>query len=257
MDAFKGMSEKEQTTKFFDGVDWSQGWKKVRIILTAILIFALALIVIFEANSLFNLTGDLPSENRFDWQEISVLIMTGIIVSWLRLPEDFVADLKNRKKEWKFTLFLLLFFVGIVAIWFAVRAVGLFVFDITDELKRSPIRQANSVFSLIGYVVVANLPFTLLRAYRAGLSPKGDQNLANIENAYEQNLWIIKGTIDVILQAIFIVLLTFIPIIGQRMMLKDVGGYIGFATLFFSIVVTLIIFLMVRKRIYSEMLNYK
>jgi hypothetical protein len=252
-----GMSEKEQGKKFFGGIDWSQEWKKVRIVSTAILIFALALIVIFEADSLFNLTSAVPSGNRFDWREISVLIMTGIIVSWLILPDDFVADLKNRKKEWKLAIFLVLFFVGIVAIWFAVRAIGLFVFDITAELNRSPIRQASNVLSLIGYVVAANLPFTLLRAYRKGVSPKEDQNLKNRENAYEQNLWIIKGTMDVILQAIFIVLLTFIPIVGQKVMLQDIGGYIGFATIFFAIVVTLIIFLMVRKRIYSEMLNYK
>ena len=254
---YDGMSEQGQTKKFFDENMWNPKWKKVRIILSAILILALGLVVIFESNSLFN-PSNLPAENGIDWREISVLIMTGIIVSWLRLPDDFVADMKNRKKEWaKFSLLLLLFLVGIVAIWFAVRAIGLFVFSITTELNRSPIRQASSVLSLIGYVIAANLPFTLLRAYRTGVPPKGDQNVKNNENAYEQSLWIIKGTIDVILQAIFIVLLTFIPVVGQKVLLQDVGGFIGFATIFFSIVVTLVVFLVVRKRIYSEMLTYK
>jgi hypothetical protein len=255
---YDGMSEQGQTKKFFDENMWNPKWKKVRIISSVILILALGLVVIFESNSLFNLTGNLPAETGIDWREISVLIMTGIIVSWLRLPDDFVADLKNRRKERaKFSLLLLLFLVGIVAIWFAVRAIGLFVFSITTELNRSPIRQASSVFSLIGYVIAANLPFTLLRAYRTGVPPKGDRNVKNNENAYEQSLWIIKGTIDVILQAIFIVLLTFIPVVGQKVLLQDVGGFIGFATIFFSIVVTLVVFLMVRKRIYSEMLTYK
>lgn len=251
------MSEKGQTKKFFDEINWSKEWTRLRIVLSAILFFALALIVIFESDSIFGLSGGLPSENVIDWREISVVLMTGIIVSWLRLPDDFVADLKNRKKEWKFTLFLLLFFVGIVGIWFAVRAIGLFVFNIITELNRSPIRQASNVFSLIGYVVAANLPFTLLRAYRTGAPLKGEQKLESSENAYEQNLWIIKGTIDVIFQAILIIVLTFIPIVWQRTMLQDVGGYIGFATILFSIVVTLIVFLIVRKRVYSEILHYK
>ena len=251
------MSETGQTKKFFDEINWSKEWTRIRIVLTAILFCALALIVIFESDSIFGLSGSLPSENVIDWREISVVIMTGIIVSWLKLPDDFVADLKSRKKEWKFILFLLLFFVGVVGVWFAVRAIGLFAFNIVTELNRSPIRQASSVFPLIGYVVAANLPFTLLRAYRAGSPLKGEQKLESSQNAYEQNLWIIKGTIDVIFQAILIVVLTFIPIVWQRTMLQDVGGYVGFATILFSIVVTLIVFLMVRKRVYSEILHYK
>ena len=92
---YDGMSEQGQTKKFFDENMWNPKWKKVRIILSAILILALGLVVIFESNSLFN-PSNLPAENGIDWREISVLIMTGIIVSWLRLPDDFVADMKNR-----------------------------------------------------------------------------------------------------------------------------------------------------------------
>jgi hypothetical protein len=249
------MSEKKQPKKLSE-INWSKNWKNVRIILSAILIFTLIVIVASNYNSLFYRgTG---SQSEIDWREISLLIVTGTIVLWLKLPDDLVADIKNRKKEWvKLSLFLLLFFVGIVAVWYAVRAIGSFVFRISIELDRSPIRQASNVLSLIGYVVAANLPFTLLRTYQGGNPEKGDQNLKARENAYEQNLKIIKGTIDVILQAILIILLTFVPIIGQKTMLQGVGGYIGFATIFFSILVTLIVFLMIRKRICSEMLYYK
>jgi hypothetical protein len=143
-----------------------------------------------------------------------------------------------------------------VIVWFAVRAVGTFVFRINLELSRSSIRQAIEVLTLIGYVIAANLPFTILRTYHGASLRNGEQDLNSRSDVYQQNLKIIKGTIDVLLQAILIILLTLVPILGREEMLEGIGGYLGFSTIFLSIIGTLIVFLIIRKRISSEILNY-
>jgi hypothetical protein len=250
------MSETTQTNKFSE-ILLGKNWKNVRIILSALLIFALILIVAFNFNSLFYLDSS-PPENEINWHEISFLIVTCTIVLWLKLPDDLISDMKSGKKErGKYSFFLLLFVIGIIIVWFAVRAVGTFIFRINTELSRSSIRQASDVLSLIGYVVAANLPFTLLRTYHGGASRKGDEDIQSRSDAYQQNLKIIKGAIDVLLQAILIILMTLVPILGKEKMLEGVGGYIGFSTIFLSIIGTLIVFLIIRKRICSEILNYE
>ena len=249
------MNETKQSKKFFE-VIFNKNWKNVRIFFSVILVFILILIVVFNFNYLFYLEPS-SSENEIDWREISSLVVTCTIVLWLKLPADLVADMKSERKQWgKISLFLLLFVIGIVIIWLAVRAIGTFIFRINIELSRSSIRQASNVFSLIGYVVAANLPFTLLKTYHGGASRKDDQDIKYRSDAYQQNLKIIKGTIDVLLQAILIILLTFIPILGKEKMLDNLGGYIGFSTIFLSIIGTLVVFLLMRKRICSEILNY-
>lgn len=247
------MSETTQTEKS-SAIDLGKNWKNVRIVLSVILIFALILIVAVNFDWLFYLDS---SQSELDWREISSLIVTCTIVLWLKLPDALVSDMKSEKKEWgKLSFFLLLFVIGIVIVWFAVRAIGTFVFRINLELSRSSIRQASAVFSLIGYVVAANLPFTILRTYHGRHSRNGEQDINSRSDAYQQNLKIIKGTIDVLLQAILIILLTLVPILGKEKMLEGIGGYIGFSTIFLSIIGTLVVFLIIRKRISSEILNY-
>ncbi|PVX27248.1 MAG: hypothetical protein CW716_03330, partial [Candidatus Bathyarchaeum sp.] len=92
--------------------------------------------------------------------------------------------------------------------------------------------------------------------YHGGASRKDEQDIKTRSDAYQQNLKIIKGTIDVLLQAVLIILLTFVPILGKEKMLESLGGYIGFFTIFLSIMGTLVVFLIIRKRISSEILNY-
>lgn len=248
----------ETHTEKFSENTLTKEWENVRIGLSAILILVLILIVALNFNSLFYLNNG-PPESGDIWREISSLIVTCTIALWLRLPEDLVSDMKNKKKEWvKISIFLTLFFVGILVVWFAVRAIGLVIFRINIELSRSPIRQASYVLSLIGYVVAANLPFTLLGTYHGGDSEKEEgQNSKISAHSYIQNLKIIKGSIDVLLQAILIILLTFIPFLGKGTALEGVGGYIGFSIIFLSIIGTLIIFLIVRKHVCSEMRNYR
>ncbi len=249
------MSETRQTNKF-SAISWGKNWGNVRIVLSTILIFVLILVVVFNFNWLFYLDSS-QSENEIDWREISSLIVTCTIVLWLKLPDDLVSDMKSEKKEWgRLSFFLLLFIIGILIVWFAVRVIGAFIFRINIELSRSSIRQASDVLSLIGYVVAANLPFTLLRTYHGGASRTGDQDIKYRSDAYQQNLKIIKGAIDVLLQAILIILLTLVPILGREKVLEGVGGYVGFSTIFLSIMGTLVVFLIIRKRISSEILNY-
>lgn len=249
------MSETTLTNKF-SGIDLGKNWKYLRIVLTALLILALILIVAVNASWLFYLDSS-QFESGFDWREVSYLILTCTIVIWLKLPDALVSDMKSEKKEWrKLSFFLLMFIIGIVIVWFAVRAVGTFIFRINIELSRSSIRQASEVLSLIGYVVAANLPFTIIRTYHGGSLRNGEQDINVRSDAYQQNLKIIKGTIDVLLQAILIILLTLVPILGKEKMLESIGGYIGFSTIFLSIIGTLVVFLIIRKRISSEILNY-
>ena len=249
------MNETTQNNKFFE-IDLGKNWKYFRIVITALLILALFLIVAVNFDWLFYLDSS-QSESEIDWREVSYLVVTCTIVSWLKLPDAFVADMKNMKKEWrKLSFFLLMFIIGLVIVWFAVRAVGTFVFRINIELSRSSIRQASEVLSLIGYVVAANLPFTILRTYHGRSSRNGEENINSRSDAYQQNLKIIKATIDVLLQAILIILITLVPILGKEKMLEGIGGYIGFSTIFLSIIGTLVVFLIIRKRISSEILNY-
>ena len=251
----RGMNETMQTNKF-SAIDLGKNWKYIRIVLTALLIFALIFIVAVNVDWLFYLDSS-QSESGIDWREVSYLLVTFTVVLWLKLPDALVSDMKNEKKEWgKLSFFLLMFIIGIVIVWFAVKAVGTFVFRINIELSRSSIRQASEVFSLIGYVVAANLPFTILRTYHEGSSRNGEQDINSRSDAYQQNLKIIKGTIDVLLQAILIILLTLVPILGKEKMLEGIGGYIGFFTIFLSIIGTLIVFLIMRKRISSDILDY-
>ena len=246
-----------QTKKSSENI-LAKEWKKVRIVLSAILVFALILIVALNFDSLFYLNNVSPESGDI-WREISSLIVAGTIALWLQPPEDLISDMKNKKKErTKIFIFLVLFFVGILAVWFAVRAIGLFIFKIDIELSRSPIRQASSVLSLLGYVVAANLPFTLLRTYHGGDSENEEEQDQRISPAaYKQNLKIIKGAIDVLLQAILIILLTFIPLLGKETSLQGVGGIVGFSIIFLSILGTLAIFLIVRKNVSTEIRNYR
>ena len=249
------MNETIQTNKF-SAIHLGKNWKYIRIILSALLFLALIFIVAVNVDWLFYLDSS-QSESGIDWREFSYLVVTCTIVLWLKLPDALVSDMKSWKKEWhKLTFFLLIFIIGIVIVWFAVRAIGTFVFRINIELSRSSIRQASEVLTLIGYIVAANLPFTILRTYHGGHSRNGKQDINSRSEAYQLNLKIIKGTIDVLLQAILIIMMTFVPILGKEKMLEGIGGYIGFSTIFLSTVGTLIVFLIIRKRISSEILNY-
>ena len=245
-------------TQKFSGNIFAKEWKKVRMFLSVILVFALIIIVALNFDALFYL-NNAPSESGDIWREISSLIVAGTIALWLQPPEDLVSDMKNKKKEQtKIIIFLALFFVGILAVWFAVREIGLFIFRINIDLSRSPIRQASSVLSLLGYVVAANLPFTLLRTYHGGDTENEEEQDRRISPAaYKQNLKIIKGAIDVLLQAILIILLTFIPLLGRETSLQGVGGIVGFSIIFLSILGTLAIFLVVRKNVSTELRNYR
>lgn len=248
------MKETTQTNKF-SKINLGKNSKYIRIVLTALLILALIFIVAVNVDWLFYLDSS-QSENEIDWREVSYLVVTCTIVLWLKLPDALVSDMKSEKKEWhKLFFFLLMFIIGIVIVWFAVRAVGTFFFRINLELSRSSIRQASEVLTLIGYVIAANLPFTILRTYHGESLRNGEQDLNSRSDVYQQNLKIIKGTIDVLLQAILIILLTLVPILGREEMLEGIGGYLGFSTIFLSIIGTLVVFLIIRKRISSEILN--
>ncbi len=130
------------------------------------------------------------------------------------------------------TVSFLVILTGVIGIWLAVRT---FLLVVTNALLQEGFLYTSAeIFTLIGIIVAANLPFTLYTALTK-TAESGERALI--------------GLIDVVLQAIIIGFVTLVPSYAQITLLSKIGGYQGFVAILVALVLTLLILVIARSRL--------
>jgi hypothetical protein len=138
---------------------------------------------------------------------LSFLITLGIVF-WFRFPEH-IKDLLGKAKSSSWGLiFLILGFGGLIGIWFAVRTIGFYAFKfLREELQ---VYSPSIVFSVLSYILTANLIFTLLRAFEElGCKKTNEDTPTSSENTPNQDP--IRSLLGVLIQGLIILIISVVP----------------------------------------------
>ncbi len=184
----------------------------------------------------------------FDFGSVSSLFVTFVIVLLFGMDTEIwcssrlaivgKSDSEVRKSSLGIVI-LALGIVGIIGIWLTVRTIGLFVhrYIIEVMVNSKPTFYPyfiSDIFTMIGFILIANLCFTLLRTLRdvgnnANIGEKGDPMV------------LVQDLITTPIQAIIIGLVTIIPRYGDDLFLASVGGMNGYVTVVGVSLVSLVV----------------
>lgn len=163
------------------------------------------------------------------------IVMIYISALKFKVHEDFFDKLKkiHGLRILPTTILLL---IGGIALWLAVRTIGFFVikqyiFKVNYSIKPS------DIFTMIAYVLTANLCFTLLEALTLESDSKNEM---------------IKGLIEVSLQATIIGFLTILPRYSDLTLLAAIGDSSNYVLIVITMLVSIVGLIFVRQRLIKE-----
>lgn len=186
---------------------------------------------------LFNLTFDLGGVLSF----VATVLIAILIVWKFKIHKDFSKTLKELKKNYPLRIFpvLLLLLMAFISLWLTVRVIGVYVIK-RYILTVNYVYKQEDVFSMVTYLLTANLCFTLLRA----LAPKG-----KTKDGHKT----LEGLIDVAIQAVIIGFITFIP--RYSLLLKEEGGAMSFMLVVLSMIVSIAVLILGRRYVGAKKLQ--
>jgi len=171
----------------------------------------------------------------FDVGGLWTLTFSALIMMVFKVPEGIHRRLASVRQPSTYVINLIIASIGIVGIWMTVRTITLYVFQ--NLLEEGFVYNTNDIFMILGFIVAANLPFTLMKALSMG------------EENRKTEPEILKGLIEVLIQAIIVGVITFIPAYSQHSTLQGVGGAIGYVSILLSMIFVLLALIHARGRL--------
>ena len=219
-----------------------------------IITFSIVAILTFALYLVFRTKNDPPqfrSLKFWDWGSITSLMITFAIVLWLKVDEEARNKLNKTYEDnlWRVGI-LILASIGLIGIWLAIRSMGLlFVKYLVEETSEY---LQGDIFTLISFILTANLCFTLLRTFatigekeknEGGRAQKPKDKKTNNEKEVTPKL------IDVAMQVLIIGLITFIPRYYDQGLLSIIGSSYAYVTILLAMIIALAIVAYVRWRL--------
>jgi hypothetical protein len=202
-----------------------KGWLYVRYVL--IILFSYFTVIFLLRNfgkvplSVFGIHLSL------DYGGVSSLLATLVIVLFFRIDSEMRDTYKlaivGKDKQKENSMGIVVLALGIAAligIWLAIRTIGVFVNRYVGEQDYTYL--TSDVFSIIGFILLANLCFTLQRT---------------LVSARQQR---IQGLITAPIQAIIIGLITILPRYNDAGFLSTIGEMNGYVALVAVLVAALV-----------------
>jgi hypothetical protein len=166
-----------------------------------------------------------------DYAGVSSLFATLVVVLYFRIDsemrdnyEDAIGK-NNHKEKSTGIVILALGIAALIGIWLAIRTIGLFI-DRYVEVQNYVYLSSN-VFTIVGFILLANLCFTLQRT---------------LVNTRQQSNDIkrIRGLITAPIQAIIIGLITILPRYNDPTLLNYIGETYGYVALVAVLIAALV-----------------
>jgi len=203
-------------------------------------------ILYFPRPSLDNgliIIGFYYAHSDWDWGGVWSLLLTTFVVWWAKGPRWIISKLSTQEPL-RCVVALIIVLVGLSGIWLSIRITLLYFMRYI--LEEGFIYTPTDIFEIIGFIATANLSLTLFRALTLG-QKKGDR-----KETREDSKNIIRGLIEVAIQAVIIGLLTFIPGYNQSEFLNRVNGYVGYVAILIAMVVAMLVLVLSRHYLISE-----
>lgn len=222
-----------------------KSWPIARWLLIAIFLFLafLELLVYFGKAPSWIITILMWNGNAGGFASLFASVAIALL---LHVPEDVSGLIRNQSDGLWGMVILVFGVIGFYAIWLSVRALGLYfrnyVLEPSKEIRYLP----SDVFSLIGFVLAANLAFTIMRQ----LSTVGEKKPDGITS---RNGKLIKELVSTLVQALVISALVLAPRYNESSLITELGGSVYyFIALLLSLVVAIVLLLFARARYLSE-----
>lgn len=187
----------------------------------------------FSSELLTGLIGFRYMQLSFDFGGFFAFLIALIIIFAFNLPANLYDRLKQNKAKFKSSIYFLIIGAGVIGIWLSVRIILLYIFRyfFVEGFQY----EATDVLSILSYILVANLPFTLFKALTMG---EGEEQ--------QNDVTILKGLMGVLIQASVIGLLAFMPTYNNANLFLLVGGYIGYIAIILTFIVSIVILVVAR-----------
>lgn len=198
---------------------------------------------------------------KSDLGGVITAILTIILLIYFRIPKFFEEKIFGEEKKPRLRICSIIGIIGIIGVWIAIRYVGVFLLNMIKVEGYS--FTSSNVFSLLGAVVAANIPFTLLKALT--LHRNVDENEDEGENEaehgshpnvnHDKTSQIVIGLFDTMLQVILIGFITLLPGYNQLDLLNKLDGYQGYIAVLLSLLFGLFILIVARGQYISQIKN--
>jgi hypothetical protein len=160
---------------------------------------------------------------------LSLLVTIGIAISVLCYREKYgtevIDDIKNAKDSLWSLIFISTILGGFISFWLAIRASGYYIYTYISDEKF--IFGIGNIFGILGYVLVANLCFSLYRTFKKiGLGGTDKEKGVATD-----------ALLDWAIQAVIIGLLVFLPRYSDGIFVDEIiHGYPNFVILLMSMI---------------------
>lgn len=190
----------------------------------------------------------------FDWGGIGSLLITLGFVLIFRIYEEAREIYKKKYEDnlWRIVILALLL-TGLVGIWQTIRAI---CYYFVLYVKNVSFYYPSDIFGMLAFVLTANVCFTLYRVFdkmaraekdvELGLD-KMEEKVSTSESHKEKDVEL--GLIGVLLQAIIIGLITLLPRLYDETFLKNLGGPVGYVSVFLVLVFAVVLLIVLRTRV--------
>jgi len=208
----------------------------------------MVVILVYYSSEITELTKS-SSSTAVDFGSLTALLATVIIVLVFGIDREIISSARAKKDNDYVNgnsmglIALGLGISGLVAIWLAIRTAGVLLLKYLIESNY--VFMTSDVFTIISFILIANLCFTLQTTFSEIRGQKGKNENADFET--------ISGLLKATITAVIIGLITVLPRYSDFTLLQEVNGINGYlivvAVLISSLVVLYILWERVHVRI--------
>jgi hypothetical protein len=181
-----------------------------------------------------------------------------LIIEWrFKIHKAIVDRLKGTKPLATLTI-LVLGLVWFFSLWLTIRVIGLYA--VRFILEDAYVYQTGDIFTMLAFVLTANLCFTLLSAFTMA----GSKDFSNSEkkvikknrtNPSNQKDRTMVELIEVAIQAVIIGFITFLPRYNDNSLLEKIGGINSYFLVLIIMIIAIVVFVFARGHLVENSSN--